>query len=34
MTEYEMKFVGQGMNIYRCEVIVGEKALARLRAGE
>ncbi|CAM2988479.1 tRNA (guanosine(46)-N7)-methyltransferase TrmB [Paenibacillus sediminis] len=27
MTEYESKFVGQGMNIHRCEVIVGEEAL-------
>lgn len=29
MTEYESKFVGQGMPIYRCEVIVGEAALRR-----
>lgn len=29
MTEYESKFVGQGMPIYRCEVIVGEAALGR-----
>lgn len=29
MTEYESKFVGQGMPIYRCEVIVGESALRR-----
>lgn len=28
MTEYESKFVGQGMNIHRCEVIVGQEALA------
>jgi len=31
MTEYEKKFVEQGKNIYRCEVIVGEEALARIR---
>lgn len=31
MTEYEQKFVEQGMNIYRCEVIVGNEALARLQ---
>lgn len=29
MTEYESKFVGQGMPIYRCEVIVGEAAVRR-----
>jgi tRNA (guanine-N7-)-methyltransferase len=29
MTEYESKFVGQGMNIYRCEVMVGEQSLQR-----
>ncbi|MDU4695871.1 MULTISPECIES: tRNA (guanosine(46)-N7)-methyltransferase TrmB [Paenibacillus] len=29
MTEYESKFVGQGMPIYRCEVMVGEAALRR-----
>jgi len=28
MTEYEMKFSGRGMNIHRCEVVVGEDALA------
>jgi tRNA (guanine-N7-)-methyltransferase len=28
MTEYEQKFAGQGMNIYRCEVLTGETALA------
>ncbi|MBD0379843.1 tRNA (guanosine(46)-N7)-methyltransferase TrmB [Paenibacillus sedimenti] len=28
MTEYETKFAGQGMNIHRCEVVVGEQALA------
>jgi len=28
MTEYETKFAGQGMNIHRCEVLVGEQALA------
>ncbi|MNI07943.1 tRNA (guanine-N(7)-)-methyltransferase [compost metagenome] len=27
MTEYETKFAGQGMNIHRCEVVVGEAAL-------
>lgn len=27
MTEYETKFVGQGMNIYRCEVMIGSEAL-------
>lgn len=27
MTEYESKFVGQGMPIYRCEVKVGEAAV-------
>jgi tRNA (guanine-N7-)-methyltransferase len=27
MTEYEAKFVEQGMNIYRCEVVVGAQAL-------
>lgn len=31
MTEYETKFVGQGMNIHRCEVIVGEEALAKYK---
>ncbi|GAB2698261.1 tRNA (guanosine(46)-N7)-methyltransferase TrmB [Paenibacillus thermoaerophilus] len=38
MTEYETKFHEQGMNIYRCEVVVGSKALERhledLRARE
>lgn len=29
MTEYETKFVGQGMNIYRCEVMVGNEALRK-----
>ncbi|WP_433945798.1 tRNA (guanosine(46)-N7)-methyltransferase TrmB [Paenibacillus sp. SN-8-1] len=29
MTEYETKFVGQGMNIYRCEVMVGTEALRK-----
>lgn len=28
MTEYETKFAGQGMNIHRCEVVVGEMALS------
>ncbi|MCD1259409.1 tRNA (guanosine(46)-N7)-methyltransferase TrmB [Paenibacillus athensensis] len=27
MTEYETKFAGQGMNIHRCEVVIGAKAL-------
>jgi tRNA (guanine-N7-)-methyltransferase len=27
MTEYETKFAGQGMNIHRCEVVVGSRAL-------
>lgn len=27
MTEYESKFVGQGMPIHRCEVIIGSEAL-------
>ncbi|WP_160042451.1 tRNA (guanosine(46)-N7)-methyltransferase TrmB [Paenibacillus sp. USDA918EY] len=29
MTEYETKFHGQGINIHRCEAIVGEDALKR-----
>ncbi|WP_059051605.1 tRNA (guanosine(46)-N7)-methyltransferase TrmB [Paenibacillus senegalimassiliensis] len=29
LTEYESKFVGKGMPIYRCEVMVGEAALKR-----
>lgn len=29
MTEYESKFVGLGMPIHRCEVIIGESALKR-----
>ncbi|WP_018753031.1 tRNA (guanosine(46)-N7)-methyltransferase TrmB [Paenibacillus sanguinis] len=29
LTEYESKFVAQGMPIYRCEVMVGEAALRR-----
>ncbi|WP_261302514.1 tRNA (guanosine(46)-N7)-methyltransferase TrmB [Paenibacillus andongensis] len=28
MTEYETKFAGQGMNIHRCEVVIGENVLA------
>lgn len=28
MTEYETKFVGQGVKIHRCEVIIGEQALS------
>ena len=31
MTEYEQKFVERGGNIHRCEVIVGDKALAAYR---
>ena len=31
MTEYESKFVGKGMNIHRCEVIVGDEALKSYR---
>lgn len=27
MTEYETKFAGQGMNIHRCEVVIGSRAL-------
>jgi len=29
MTEYESKFVGKGMPIHRCEVVMGEAALRR-----
>jgi tRNA (guanine-N7-)-methyltransferase len=29
LTEYESKFVEKGMNIYRSEVVIGEKALDR-----
>lgn len=32
MTEYESKFVNQGVNIHRCEVIIGEKALEEYQA--
>lgn len=32
MTEYETKFVNQGVNIHRCEVIVGKEALERYHA--
>lgn len=28
MTEYETKFAGQGMNIHRCEVVIGHEALS------
>ncbi|MNG35062.1 hypothetical protein D3C84_1217140 [compost metagenome] len=28
MTEYETKFAGQGMNIHRCEVVIGQEALS------
>jgi len=31
MTEYETKFHGQGVNIHRCEAIVGKEALKRYR---
>lgn len=31
MTEYEMKFSSQGVNIHRVEVIVGERAIRRRR---
>ncbi|QCT03926.1 tRNA (guanine-N(7)-)-methyltransferase [Paenibacillus algicola] len=31
MTEYESKFYSQGMNIHRCEAIVGQEALERYR---
>lgn len=34
MTEYESKFVGKGMQIHRCEVIVGEVALQRYHEGK
>lgn len=30
MTEYEQKFVEQGMRIYRCEAVVGHELLAEL----
>ena len=29
MTEYEAKFAGRGMPIHRCEVVIGEAALAQ-----
>lgn len=32
MTEYEMKFSSQGVNIHRVEVLVGERAVSRRRA--
>ncbi len=32
MTEYEMKFHNQGVNIHRCEAIVGERAIDRRKA--
>ncbi|SDS16960.1 tRNA (guanine-N(7)-)-methyltransferase [Paenibacillaceae bacterium GAS479] len=31
LTEYESKFIGQGMPIHRCEVVVGAAALAAYR---
>ncbi|MNW19951.1 hypothetical protein D3C71_2201410 [compost metagenome] len=33
MTEYETKFYGRGVNIQRCEAIVGSRALERYQAG-
>lgn len=32
MTEYETKFVGQGVKIHRCEAIVGQEALSEYQA--
>ncbi|MNH93847.1 tRNA (guanine-N(7)-)-methyltransferase [compost metagenome] len=32
MTEYETKFFGRGVNIHRCEAIVGTEALERYQA--
>jgi tRNA (guanine-N7-)-methyltransferase len=32
MTEYETKFAGKGMNIHRCEVLVGSRALVEHQA--
>lgn len=32
MTEYETKFVGRGVNIHRCEAIVGAEALKQYQA--
>ncbi|WNS40933.1 tRNA (guanosine(46)-N7)-methyltransferase TrmB [Paenibacillus sp. MMS20-IR301] len=32
MTEYETKFYGRGVNIHRCEAIVGEEALKQYQA--
>lgn len=32
MTEYETKFAGQGMNIHRCEVVIGSQALEEHQA--
>ncbi|SET93261.1 tRNA (guanosine(46)-N7)-methyltransferase TrmB [Paenibacillus sp. NFR01] len=32
MTEYETKFYNRGVNIHRCEAIVGEEALSRYQA--
>lgn len=32
MTEYETKFSGQGMNIHRCEVVIGQEALGAHQA--
>ncbi|WP_166241257.1 tRNA (guanosine(46)-N7)-methyltransferase TrmB [Paenibacillus turpanensis] len=31
MTEYETKFVGRGLPIYRCEVLIGSRAIAKHR---
>ncbi|MNE42172.1 tRNA (guanine-N(7)-)-methyltransferase [compost metagenome] len=30
-TEYEMKFMEKGQNIYRCEVVIGAEALSKHR---
>lgn len=32
MTEYETKFYGRGVNIHRCEAIVGNEALKQYQA--
>ncbi|CAJ1316097.1 tRNA (guanosine(46)-N7)-methyltransferase TrmB [Paenibacillus sp. PK4536] len=32
MTEYEAKFMGKGMNIHRCEVLIGEEVLREYQA--
>ncbi|WP_424767181.1 tRNA (guanosine(46)-N7)-methyltransferase TrmB [Paenibacillus sp. sgz302251] len=33
-TEYEMKFMEKGQNIYRCEVVIGSEALQKHRAAK